>query len=70
MHLISTAMLPGLYVPAVMVGVAGILPAPRVMSMEGMYPSHGMGLGGAGVGLGDMFLSVTPTVRLLSLTVD
>jgi hypothetical protein len=63
-------MLTGFHIPTIVMGMAGILPLTHMVSVESVDPGNWMGLGGAGMGLGDVFLSVPTTVGGLSLPVD
>src|ERR1700675_648230 len=69
-HLICITMLPGFHIPAIMVSMTGILPPTRMVGMESVDPCDRMGLSSPRTGLGDVFLSVTSTVRVLGLTVN
>jgi hypothetical protein len=56
------------HISPVMVGVAHILTAPHMMSMEGVDPGNRMWLGFARMSLGDVLRPPTTTMRSLSRT--
>src|ERR1700675_1927699 len=70
MHLIGATVLTGLHLTTIMVGMAGVLPTTRMVGMESVDSSNSMRLGSSRLGLGDVFLCVTSTVRSLSLPVN